>query len=196
MTKILLKLTSVVLGVILFTCLAARFIGERQPANEAMLGFKEGCQYTSDICWYGVTINQTPVKDAMNKLQGHNYLLVSTSTKVSGRNRNDTDLPCGAYFIYEYATVNGIVIQCRGLRLGDWINYFGMPNAVGQYHDVVYYTGKTKMRLQIQGMLTPEAPIVEFSLYVPRAFTEYGYDWRGFAPRWRYCQLNTFNPCT
>ncbi len=195
MTSILLKLTWVVFGVMMFTCLAARSVGEQQPSNIAMLGFKEGCQDTVEVCWYGVTINQTPVTEAMNKLRGHSYFLVSTSTKSLGRNPHDGDLPCGAYFIYEYATVNGLVIQCRGLRLGDWINQFGMPNTVGQYHDVLYYTGKTKMRLQIQGMLTPEAPIVEFILYVPRAFTEYGYDWRGFAPRWRYCQLNTFNPC-
>jgi len=161
-----------------------------------MTGFKDGCQNTTDICWYGVKIDQTPVIDARNKLEGHTYFLVSTSTKPSAQNFTNNDLLCGAYFIYEYATVNGLVIRCRGLLLGDWINHFGMPDGVGQFHNVLFYTGKTKMRLQIKGALTPQAPIVEFVLYIPRAISEYAYDWRGFAPRWRYCQLNTFNPCT
>src|SRR3982750_52267 len=99
-------------------------------------------------------MNQTPITDAMNKLQGRSYFFVSTSTKQAEPSRNNSDLPCSADFIYEDQTVNGLVIQCQGLRLGDWINQFGMPNAVGQYHDVLYYTGKTKMRLQIQGALT------------------------------------------
>jgi hypothetical protein len=195
MTKLLLKLTIVVFGVTLFTCLAARMFGERQSISPAMRGFKDGCQDAVEVCWYGITINQTPIIEAMNKLQGRSYFFVSSSTKQSTQKDNNIDLPCGADFIYEDATVNGLVIQCQDLRLGDWINHFGMPNAVGQYHDVLYYTGKTKMRLQIEGALTPQAPIVKFILYVPRAFNEYEYEWRGFAPRWRYCQLNTFNPC-
>lgn len=180
----------------MFTCLAALLLGEQQSVNPAMRGFQENCQHTVEVCWYGITINQTAVTDAMNKLQGRSYVFVSASTKQTEQRRNNSSLPCSADFINEYATVNGLVIQCRGLKLGDWINHFGMPNAVGQYHDVLYYTGRTKMRLQIQGALTPQAPIVEFILYIPRAYNEYGYDWRGFAPRWRYCQLNTFNPCS
>jgi hypothetical protein len=194
MSTILLKLSLVIFMVVAVTCLSARAYGEKLPANTAMRGFKEGCQDTTDICWYGVTINQTPVIDARDKLRGHTYFLVSTTTK-SATHSNDNGLPCGAYFIYEYAKVNGLVLRCSGLLLGDWINHFGMPDGIGQSHDVLFYTGKTKMRLQIKGALTPEAPIVEFVLYIPRALSEYAYDWRGFAPRWRYCQLNTFNPC-
>ncbi len=196
MTNLLLKLTLVVSGVMMFTCLAARGFGEQKTINPAMRGFNDGCQASIEVCWYGITINQTPITEAMNKLQGRSYFFVSASTKQPVQTRDSDDLPCSADFIYENVTVNGLVIQCRGLKLGDWINHFGMPNAVGQYHDVLYYTGKTKMRLQIRGALNPQAPIVEFILYIPRAFSEYGYDWRGFAPRWRYCQLNTFNPCT
>ncbi|MBI1281152.1 MAG: hypothetical protein GC179_23705 [Anaerolineaceae bacterium] len=196
MTKLLLKLTIVVFGVIIFTCLTARAFGEQQAVKPAMRGFREGCQAAVDVCWYGITINQTPISEAINKLQGHSYFFVSDSTKPSAQNYEDKNLPCSVDFIYEYATVNGLVIQCHGLQVGDWINQFGVPDAVGQYHDVLYYNRKTEMRLKIQGALTPQSPIVEFILYVPRAFTEYGYDWRGFAPRWRYCQLNTFNPCT
>ena len=195
MSAILLKLSIVIFGAITVTCLGARVYGEQLPANSAMHGFKEGCEDTTEICWYGVTINQTAVSDAQNKLQGHTYFLISTTTKSSAHNTTDSDLPCGAYFIYEYAKVNGLVVRCRGLLLGDWINHFGIPDGVGQTHDVLFYTGKTKMRLEIKGALTPEAPIIEFVMYVPRALSEYEYDWQGFAPRWRYCQLNTFNPC-
>jgi hypothetical protein len=196
MSAILLKLSFVTLLIIAPICLAARTFGEQRPSNTAMTGFIDGCQNTTDICWYGVTINQTPLTEAENTLQGHAYFIVRTSTKASGQNFNANKLPCGAYFLYEYDKVNGVVIRCRGLLLGDWINHFGMPDGVGQYHDVLFYTGKTKMRLQIKGALTPQAPIVEFALYIPRAISEYAYDWRGFAPRWRYCQLNTFNPCS
>ena len=196
MLTILLKLSFVTLLVLAPLCVAARAFGEKQPASTTMRGFKEGCQNAVDICWYGVTINQTPVTDAENTLRGHAYFIVRTSTKASAQNINENNLPCGAYFLYEYANVNGLVIRCRGLLLGDWINHFGMPDGVGQYHDVLFYSGKTKMRVQIKGALTPDAPIVEFALYIPRALSEYAYDWRGFAPRWRYCQLNTFNPCT
>ncbi len=196
MATILLKLSFVIFMVGTTTGLAARAFGEQLPANAAMRGFNEGCQNAVDVCWYGVTINQTAVTDARDKLRGHNYFLVSTSTNRSGQNVNENDLPCGAYFIYEYAKVNGLVVRCRDLLLGDWINHFGMPDGVGQFHDVLFYTGKTKMRLQIKGALSPESPIMEFGLYIPRALSEYEYNWQGFAPRWRYCQLNTFNPCS
>jgi len=196
MSKILLKLSLVSFCVITITCLAARVLGSQQPTNMAMNGFNEECADPVDVCWYGVMINQTPVTDARNKLRGHNYFLVSSTTKPSTQNIADNELPCGAYFIYEYATVNGLVVRCRDLLLGDWINHFGMPDGVGQFHDVLFYTGRTKMRLRIKGALTPGAPIVEFVLYVPRTLSEYEYAWRGFAPRWRYCQLNIFNPCT
>jgi hypothetical protein len=195
MSTILLKLSFVIVLIGTATCLAARSYGERLPPNDSLNGFKDGCQNITDLCWYGVTINQTPVVDAEKKLEGHSYILISTTTKPNTQTNSNT-LPCGAYFIYEYATVNGLVLRCRGLRLGDWINHFGVPDGIGQQHDVLFYNGKTKMRLQINGALTPDTPIIEFALYIPRAFSEYQYDWQGFAPRWRYCQLNTFNPCT
>src|SRR6185436_20597898 len=114
MSTILLKLSFVTLLVLAPLCVAARAFGEKQSASTTMGGFKEGCQNAVDICWYGVTINQTPITDAENTLRGHAYFIVRTSTKASAQNINENNLPCGAYFLYEYANVNGLVIRCRG----------------------------------------------------------------------------------
>ena|SRR5690349_5914710 len=194
MSRIYLQIATFIILSVLVASIAARAFGEQQPANATIRGFKDDCQNASDICWHGITINQTTMTEAENKLQSYVYTLAPVSAQARALNSSH-NAPCGAYLLYESVKVSGVVMRCRGLLLGDWINHFGMPDAVGQSHDVLFYTGKTKMRLQIIGELTPDAPIAEFALYLPHVAREFEYDWRGFAPQWRYCQLNIPNPC-
>lgn len=197
MPKVILKLSLFLVMVFSSIGFVAQAFGKQQSPNPALSGFTDGCQNTRQSCWYGVLVNQTRVSDAWNILQGQNYFLASSlSTEASERSTPaDQNLQCGIYFIYEYRTVNGLIVKCKNLLLGEWLNKFGMPDAVGQYHDVLYYQGEVAMRLKITGALRPNAQIVEFMFPVPHPYRESQYTWQGFAPRWRYCQLNTHNPC-
>lgn len=197
MPKVILKLSVFLVMVLSSAGFAAEVLGKQQPPNPALRGFSEGCPNTRQSCWYGVLVNQTRVADAWNILQGQNYLLASSLSTAASKQSifTDQDLQCGTYFMYEYRTVNGLIVKCKNLLLGDWLNIFGMPDRVGQYHDVLYYHGDVTMRIQIIGELRPNAQITEFMFPVPRPYRESQYDWQGFAPRWRYCQLNIDNPC-
>lgn len=196
MSKIILKLSIYLIVTISSLGFVAQAFGQQRQPNASLRGFHEGCEQANHVCWYGVMVNETRVSDAWTILEGRNYFLASSlSNEASKRSLENPDLDCGTYFIYEYRTVNGMIVKCRNLRLGDWLNTFGMPDAIGQYHDVLYYQGDVTMRVKITGALRPDAPVVEFMFPVPRPYRENQYNWQGFAPRWRYCQLNVDNPC-
>jgi hypothetical protein len=198
--RLYLKLILPIALIFLALTLTARALGTTQPPNPSLRGFIEGCEGKPQPCWYGIVPGVTTIEEAKIILATHdywerpNYLLYDEGYEYV----NISEAPsCVTLVRYEGDTVvRELSLGCLGIRLGDVISYWGTPKTLG-YGEVrsIDYLGYSGyfiglVRSNLQAYLW----VHDIHLHTqPKNSPEQSFErrrWRGFAPFWRYCQLN------
>jgi hypothetical protein len=194
-------------------CLAARALGQAQPANPALTGFVQGCEGVPMPCWYGIVPEQTTVQEAADILRRAGFQLhyagQHLEAKPTAASACEFDLPfdTGSEVIHLFN-----VRKCGLLQLGDLLTLLGAPNVA---YSCVYYAANREMpilNLQYKGtyLFQRVTNTARFdTLALPDAYQKIdavsfsglvlnpGIKWRGFVAYWRFQQLepDKFDMC-
>lgn len=203
MFRPLLKLVLFITFGFALTTLTARALGNIQLTNPSLSGFTEGCEGESQLCWYGIVPGESKFSDARKWVQSWNSEeyreIESTATFDVNTRTIGSRYSVNSCYTFFHSTQPSTVVDyievsdCPDLKLGDLINQFGIPD-------------KIQFRTGVWGTLNEFLFILDnrgevFDLRTkPRVFvipstddTSLFFNWHGFAPHWRYCQLEPQN---
>jgi hypothetical protein len=173
--------------------LAAVAVGHEQSINPVMAGFSEGCQHIPQPCWYGMIPGTTTLSEASSQMTALGYRIGMGSSDRSLSYRSERRLPgCVEIFFDSKDTrVNAIILACAVISMGDITAVMGEPLYRDWYgeqdEDGIY--GRVKVRLA-RGWSTSFFDKSQYvSLMRTMTVRESTVPWRGFLPRWKYCQL-------
>jgi len=210
MTRFLLKLAILLAFVLTFTSLAARALGSMQPPNPALRGFTEGCKNKPQPCIYGIVPGLTTIHDAQKQVERLGYDLYSSEEKILHYSnlvgsRKKTE-PCSNIHLRNdnnLIVYNIFFVGCDGLTIGE-LSFLGFPERMLQGPELLIQIGEySVIQISQYGFKNGEFYLKEWS---PNSIVNNldigsstsgahialelaGFNWRGFLPYWRYCQL-------
>jgi hypothetical protein len=190
----------------LLLCLVAKALGGLQVPNPLLANFGVGCAGMARPCWQGIAPGLTRISAAREIVEALGYVPDNTNIELSDRvfvYRAAQLRPACLDLYYAPATgmVESVVLRCLSLRVGDIILGAGAPAqrwGKPALREALYYPDRLVAFLQYgQPHLSPhnmvEAVYVraqENNLFNPAI----AIGWHGFAPLWRYCQLEADYP--
>jgi hypothetical protein len=193
---------TMLMSLLLFAVLVASTlaIGSAQPLNPMLSGFVEGCEEVAQPCWYGITRETSGENDFLilqslgfelgDSEQRNDYSQAGFQSSGAGfchvRIRHDRDY--GKYVSFS---------RCTDISLSDLIALFGAPTSVVFRGNIVVTLRFLDGKLLASTELTPSqnwlSPSSRISAMLFDPMIQQGgqppMDWRGFLPRWRYCQF-------
>ncbi len=176
---------------------AARVLGSTQPPNPALVGFTLGCENQPQPCWYGIVPGMTNVEEASQIIENlgygmerdENYRLFHAELRLphyitlygDPATQNLTRLVLDYYYAKDAVEV-GAITALFGTPHS--VIYTPDPVGLGFAYDYLYFGNDGDFPLQTSirfiGLRASRIPN-NSQLSTP---------WRGYAPRWRYCQLD------
>jgi hypothetical protein len=183
--SILTRLKIIVYLITLFLSfnIAAKAVGSVQPPNAILRGFIENCEDKPQPCWFGIMPGVTTVNEAK--------LLLSQFSP--------NELDCTRFWQSEMIVYQ--IRLCSPTRIGDLDYYFG--NIHKLFLDPTFEVTFPSLLFQdgnIQAL--PRYDVYKYHEYRYSPFDPYFfilvnsvppaiqiYNWHGFVPKWRYCQL-------
>ena len=204
MTRIYLKLTTPVFGLLLALMVIAPLFGAAQPPNPALRGFVEGCEDKPQPCWYGIVPAKTKTDEAKQVLESYGLAIAYESANeiiVADYLSNCSVVLTMQEPVINYFHVINITFSgCPFVRVGDllllWGNYerftigitfnegSGTEISIGDANTPIWHTSPLEA--------------TNFFAIIPLhdLHREFRYPWHGFLPKWRYCQLEPdFTDC-
>lgn len=186
---------------------AARALGSSHPPSPILNGFIDGCAAHPQPCWYGILPGKTTIAEASAIIEGLGYSLEQTMPS-GGRGFYAADGTPERIFMYSYdaVNVNALLLNYARakLQVGDALNFFGIPRSVFfdpiTGHGLAYPAVHLDLRLEWpslrQQVWTIWLSDGDMTLSGGEG-SAVETDWRGFAPFWRYCQLDpAYTLCT
>lgn len=186
--------------------LLAKAAGGLQAPNTLLDGFSRDCDGEVRSCWQGIVPGVTTVGAARAVVEALGYKPDNTSIELSDhvfvfRSEELNPACIDIYYLPGSGRVESVLLRCLTLRTGDIMLQAGAPSerwGTPGRREAFYHPGKLVVFLQYgQQYLSPhnivEAVYVraqENNLFNPA--TAIG--WHGFAPLWRYCQLEVDYP--
>jgi hypothetical protein len=185
----------------LFNVLALS-VGGLKPAHAALDGFVETCADKPQPCWNGIVPGVTTI-DETRRIMAYagsgvtlfndlteEYMLYFILTPPSPI--------CVAQFLLDREVIARVQLQvCReaDMTIGDLTGTFGLPRQVVMIppQNLVY----GEIAVNTEGWLMPLLPYSQISfinLLRPSSVRQRFFDWHGFVPAWRYCQLEPDYP--
>lgn len=175
--------------------------GSTQPINPTLRGFIEGCEGIPQPCWYGIVPGVTNETDATANLTARGFVVT--------RQFNDYIYGCSDYggevsMTLCVTNINGnresnlvarISFGDSGLIVGEIFEVLGVPEGVflgDTFTTTLIYSSKTVVYLE--GDLKTFVTAAGYSRvsWMELQMTENTtpqFEWMGFAPHWRYCQV-------
>jgi hypothetical protein len=196
-------LTRLVLPFILvFTALtlAARTYGAAQMRDPVLAGFIERCDGRPQPCWYGIVPGETSMQEVRSIMEQYSQVReIRPVTFGIAYQFSNTD---HVFFDSLYnTTVYHMVLKLDNhISVGEVLSTIGMPDHIlfrRTQSPIMYTFDFEKAQLLIivleppLDMLSPHQNVSMLldinSLTSP--FPGTSYRWRGFAPHWKYCQM-------
>jgi hypothetical protein len=180
-------------------------LGSTQPVHPALDGFVEGCEGITQPCWYGIVPHVTTLDEAEILLEQANYAFDQSGALRDTYDYMDFRRPvqdggCSSItLIYGYdlrdVLVEGVVLQlCQNVYIGDVLEAVdGRINRIlissgGGLMEID--DGQTLINFQWAANVNPYSQVEHIDL---EPIYMYGIpplvSWNGYAPSWRYCQL-------
>lgn len=164
-------------------------LGLQRPMQSALTGFTVGCIDRIQPCWYGIVPGQTTLEDAHQLIQW-NQKASDTSASESRFYLDFPDTPeiCRVVVDSLGQLIVWLKIEYCGdspVQIGDVTALLGMPARMLGADREMGYGGTQTNRF---GWWSPfdhaSAIDLVFMSSDPKPAP-----WRGFIPRWRYCQI-------
>ncbi|MBI5666454.1 MAG: hypothetical protein HZC41_00480 [Chloroflexi bacterium] len=202
MFRFLFRLTFTLVAVFAGFNAAARAFGRLQPPNPALAGFTEGCEGKPPPCWYGIVPGKTSVEAAQRLLERAQVRIKEFRVNLTGAIRGEAARFCA----FELGNDGQVItlIQVRycpehEVSLGQFMLAWGTP--LGTRYSVepirpaqVIFRGTT---VSVSGLRSPYERVQRLVLFQAEAGMPIVNHWFGFAPPWRYCQLEpNVPPCS
>lgn len=186
-----LVLACALISMVVFALLnaASVVLGRRQPPHPALAGFKTDCG--RQPCWYGVRPGLSSVNEARLMLRErglHPTRTGSVYLYYTGVAGCDFDL-ASSYPSDEISSIH--VQKCSHLRLGDVLVTLGLPEglhtASSRRFWILFAGGRVALQARDLPSWSAHAQVTDVWLIDSRLIIRH--PWRGFVPRWRFCQL-------
>jgi hypothetical protein len=182
--------------------LGAREVGRTRPSHPALAGFRDGCENLPAPCWHGIIPGITSKEATRAIMTSLGYSGIESAPGfVMNYHTSSAGTPQCIFIGYsaggDERGIASLEIGCSGLTVGDATSVLGFPAGMRfdrllstvylgfVQPDTGYVTGVT-----IRPQKLSAYAVVSFINLVPaRRRNQEAARWRGFAPIWRYCQL-------
>lgn len=176
--------------------LTAQAFGSRRPPHAELAGFTTGCENQPQPCWYGIVPGITLIGDAWSQLERLGYETGGTLSDRSVRFVSFKRLPKCAeiYYDHEATRISSLILSCGTLTIGDLMTLLGSPTnrLWHSEQDTDWPVDRVMLGLAQVWPQSPFVPVGRIRLVRMAgvvAEADLLQPWRGFLPRWRYCQL-------
>lgn len=197
MTRFYLYFVILFAPILALLIIAMSALGSIQATNPALRGFVEGCEGIRQPCWYGIVVDASTLEDAETIFERLGYAQIGTLERqfLTSRTYRPTRTDKGCTIVVYYAAVSEPISEITfydcDLLLGDLVAVYGAPDAL---HLRAWGEGEWSydaVGLSI-GFSNNFAPYTSFDRIIMKtgsAAVATSFDWHGYAPQWRYCQL-------
>lgn len=205
MTRLYLKLLTLLALACLALTLAARALGSTQPPNPALRGFTEGCDGKPQPCWYGIVPGQTILSVAEQTViqQGYQTRINHSDRSIEFTGNDVNDFGRIILWRSEGHVEAVSLLYPTYMRLGDAMAGLGVPSGISSIFHAeslgLAYPDETFSITSNWNTVSPyEQATIAFLLTIPSINSPPPLrPWYGFVPKWRYCQLEPDIPaCT
>lgn len=187
-------------------CLGAAALGHLQMPDPALAGFDAVCRAENRPCWQGIVPGVTLIGEAREVVEGLGYQPDNSNIELSDRvfvYRSEALRPgcIDVYYVPATGLVESVVLRCSTVSIGEVMVQAGKPTERWgrlNIYEALYYRQRMVVTLRYgQGQITPGHTVdaiyvraQEKNLFNPPL----AIGWHGFAPVWRYCQLEADFP--
>lgn len=203
MSGIALKFALFITALLTLMSLTARAFGSMQQPNPTLRGFTEGCAGKPQPCWYGIVPSASQFAETRRWVQSWNSEeyreIESTATFDVNTRTVGNRFAAGSCYTFFHSTQPSTVVDyievsdCPDLKLGDLINQFGIPKKIQFRNGVWGKINEFSFILNDEGDgFNPRTKLRAFN-FTSTDDTTLFFNWHGFAPHWRYCQIEPEN---
>jgi hypothetical protein len=180
---------------------AARVFGAAQTRDPILAGFTQDCTGKPQPCWYGIVPGVTSLQEVRAIMSHHAQAreIEPVTFNIAYRFSNRDQV----FFNSLYNTyVDHMILKMDNhVSVGDILSTVGMPDRIffrrtesPITYDVDYEQAQLTVILldTAIGKLSPHEDIsmlLDIRAQRPPAAGFQTYQWRGFAPHWKYCQM-------
>jgi len=198
-----LKISGYLVAILLTVSIAAKAIGSLQPPYPALRGFVEGCEDKPQPCWHGIVPGVTLADDARKIVEGLGYVLNDTNSTEVYLFNGSSAFCRGVMLVHpdDKASISLLMFShCSNFVLGAF-SLLGLPTLITKSYPksstVTLAEFYNVMVNWCKGCTNLSAHSKVELVYISTTINRFsGVPWRGFAPQWRYCQLEpTFTGC-
>ena len=183
----------------------ADVLGATLPPNSALQGFILNCEGKLPPCWFGIVPEVSTRRDILRITDAHNYAVQKEIYDGSFRVYSDfvpvpgiQSCQLGVGYGLHFEVVDYSLKDCHGIYLGDVINLFGDDTAIsfeqGTSGTLTFTNGDFKAVFSFIGGIRPMSPVNGMEIYPASISLTTVFQWHGFAPKERYCQVEPDNP--
>jgi hypothetical protein len=202
MIQTLLKTSAVwVVGLTLLN-FSAHAVGTMLPPNASLDGFYEGCEGKARPCWHGIIPGVTTKEAARAILAQLGYSGVDSASGFQmDYHTTAPNMPQCIFIGYTAGGDEGKIasfeLGCSNLTIGDITSTLGFP-AMLRFDRLLSTLYVGYMRPDVESITKVTVRSQKLSAYTVADFigfaragqqAEGAAAWRGFAPIWRYCQI-------
>jgi hypothetical protein len=173
------------------------------PLPYGLGSFAESCDARLAACWLGIVPGQTTPHDAVDLLIVHGYRLSHGTAARSPMMGYETQVgrePCRVELYWSDAHITQMGMYfCEGIRLGDLQALFPRDEALrislGDAGGSIE-SYRPPFLIPFVGALSPRATVYAVWLHpLNQLRSSLTFAWSGYAPLWRYCQLQSTSAC-
>jgi hypothetical protein len=176
--------------------------GRMQPSHTALDGFADACAGVPQPCWNGIVPGMTTIQEmrAIMAYAGAGIALFDdlTESYVMYFVPPQPSPLCVILFQMDETIIARVQLQiCKeaDMKIGDLTTALGLPDRLILVppQNLVY----GHIRVSTQGWrdpIVPDSRVSFISLLRPTARRRPLFNWHGFVPEWRYCQLEPEYP--
>jgi hypothetical protein len=176
-------------------------VGSTQPTLFELRAIGEGCEIPLGACWQGIALLTTTIHEAETLMTDRGY--VRTTDYHQGFLQYRVYTPpvverrCSVQLYYHFASevVNQVdLYACDGFHLGDIAAFFGEPTFfyMDWFGQGAFIYLDERLAVYFEHGLMPYTPASRISLTTELSGVN-SFEWYGYAPYWRYCQIHWDN---
>jgi hypothetical protein len=197
MARLSVCLSFLIVPLVVVLAVMMSVFGSVQPINPALRGFVEGCEGRLKPCWYGIVVQESTLGDAEAVFARLGYEQIGELGRqfLNSRTYRSSLAGEGCTVVIYYSSlsqpISEITFNDCELLLGDMAAVYGTPDKL---HLREWGEGEwtyDHLGLSI-GFSSDFALYTSFDRIIMNpSFTNgaLSFGWHGYAPHWRYCQL-------
>jgi hypothetical protein len=181
-------------GILITLVVTAITVGKQAPPHTAAIGFTAGCEGKTQPCWQGIVPGVTTIETADDAVENVGFSKLdrrSFGNRAVYQLREAVVSNCASLTLYHRVTVDTILLEdCSGITVGDVVA-IGLPTHIilSEIGSHLLLVEGGALQFQLSDSYAPQSTVTSIRIVKQATTGVDSFYWRGFAPTWRYCDV-------